>query len=152
MTKAAYFDLDGTLVGTSLIQPTAYYLLNQASPLKTLQRFGRAFRRSYGSSEMQDRRTFNEILFSHFRGMTEDRIEVFLEVFEDIIRPAIFSGAHDLFANVKRRIQSRYRHRLEDVTTHLSPNTLGQIISSQIVWSSKMDTPLVKCYIRWSLT
>ena len=34
MTKAAYFDLDGTLVGTSLIQPTAYYLLNQASPLK----------------------------------------------------------------------------------------------------------------------
>jgi len=69
MTKAAYFDLDGTLVGTSLLQPTAYYLLNQASPLQTLQRCGRALldapRRAI--AEMQDRRTFNEILFSHFK-------------------------------------------------------------------------------------
>ena len=104
MTKAAYFDLDGTLVGTSLIQPTAYYLLNQASPLKTLQRFGRAIFDAprMAVAEMQDRRTFNEILFSHFRGMTEDRIEVLSrEVFEDIIRPAIFSGAHDLIRQCK---------------------------------------------------
>ena len=51
---------------------------------------------------MQDRRTFNEILFSHFRGMTEDQIEVLSkEVFEDIIRPAIYSGAHDLIRQCK---------------------------------------------------
>ena len=34
MNKTAYFDLDGTLVGTSLIEPTAYYLLNQLPPFK----------------------------------------------------------------------------------------------------------------------
>lgn len=104
MSKAAYFDLDGTLVGTSLIQPTAYYLLNQASPIQTMQRFGRALfdapRMAF--AEMQDRRMFNEILFSHFKGMTEDRIEVLSkEVFEDIIRPAIFSGAMDLIRQCK---------------------------------------------------
>ena len=87
-----------------LIQPTAYYLLNQASPFQTMQRFGRALfdapRMAF--AEMQDRRMFNEILFSHFKGMTEDRIEVLSkEVFEDIIRPAIFSGAMDLIRQCK---------------------------------------------------
>lgn len=104
MTKAAYFDLDGTLIGTSLIQPTAYYFLNQASPLKTLKRLGGALfdapRMAF--AEMQDRRQFNEILFSHFKGMTEDRIEVLSEeVFENIIKPAIFSGAKDLIRQCK---------------------------------------------------
>ena len=99
MNKAAYFDLDGTLVGTSLIQPTAYYLMNQASPLQTMQRFGRALFDAprLAFAEMQDRRMFNEILFSHFKGMTEDRIDVLSrEIFEDIIQPAIYSGARDL--------------------------------------------------------
>ena len=99
MSKAAYFDLDGTLVGTSLIQPTAYYFLNQSSPMRTLKRFGRAVLDAprMAFAELQDRRQFNEILYSHFRGMTEDRIHVLAEeIFEDIIKPAIFPGAADL--------------------------------------------------------
>ena len=106
MTKAAYFDLDGTLVGTSLIQPTAYYLLNQASPLKTLQRFGRALFDAprMAVAEMQDRRTFNEILFSHFRGMTEDRIEVLSkEKYSKISSDQQFTQVHTIsFDNVKK--------------------------------------------------
>ena len=104
MSKAAYFDLDGTLVGTSLIQPTAYYFLNEASPLKTIQRFGRAILDAprMAWAEMQDRRQFNEILFSHFRGMTEDRIDVLSrEIFDQIIKPAIFPGAKDLIRQCK---------------------------------------------------
>ena len=103
MTKAAYFDLDGTLVGTSLIQPTAYYLLNQASPLKTVQRFGRAvfdavWRLQKCKTDAPSMKSYSLI----FRGMTEDRIEVLSrEVFEDIIRPAIYSGAHDLIRQCK---------------------------------------------------
>ena len=38
--------------------------------------------------------------YFHFRGMTEDRIEVLSEVFEKIIQ-AIFSGAHDLIRQCK---------------------------------------------------
>ena len=99
MTKAAYFDLDGTLVGTSLIQPTAYYFLNQSSPLRTMRRFGQAILDAprMAFAELQDRRQFNEILYSHFRGMSEDRIHVLSEeIFEDILKPAIFPGAKDL--------------------------------------------------------
>lgn len=104
MGKAAYFDLDGTLVGTSLIQPTIYYLLNQASPMQSIQRFGRALLDAprMAFAEMQDRRQFNEILFSHFRGMTQDRIHVLSqEIFESIIKPAIFPGALDVIRQCK---------------------------------------------------
>ena len=37
---AAYFDIDGTLVGINLIPPTIHYILHQASPLDGLRRFG----------------------------------------------------------------------------------------------------------------
>jgi len=99
MSKAAYFDLDGPLVGTSLLQPTAYYFLNQSSPFKSLRRVGQAILDAprMAFAELQDRRQFNEILFSHFRGMSEDRIHVLSkEIFDDIIKPAIFPGADDL--------------------------------------------------------
>ncbi len=40
--STAYFDVDGTLVGTNLIHPTVMYFANQASPRQTLARMGRA--------------------------------------------------------------------------------------------------------------
>ncbi|NOY26066.1 MAG: HAD-IB family hydrolase [Oligoflexia bacterium] len=46
------------------------------------------------AAELRDRRLFNELLFSHFHGMSEDRVVVLAdEVFEDVIRPRIFPGA-----------------------------------------------------------
>ena len=39
---AAYFDVDGTLVGTNLVQPTWVYLSNQRSVFKSMTRVGRA--------------------------------------------------------------------------------------------------------------
>ena len=35
---ASYFDVDGTLLATNLVHPTLYYLVNQPSPLQSLQR------------------------------------------------------------------------------------------------------------------
>ena len=40
--STAYFDVDGTLVGTNLLHPTVMYFANQASPAQTASRFGRA--------------------------------------------------------------------------------------------------------------
>ena len=45
---ASYFDVDGTLVTTNIVHPTVFYLLNQASPLRSL---GRAARTMLASSD-----------------------------------------------------------------------------------------------------
>ena len=53
-------------------------------------------------AELRDRRLFNEMLFSHYKGMTEDRMAVLSEeVFDAIVKPRIFRGAQDLINQCK---------------------------------------------------
>jgi HAD superfamily hydrolase (TIGR01490 family) len=102
---ASYFDVDGTLVKTNLIQPTLFYLRNQATPLKSLQKLGAALSRAplMLASELRDRRLFNEVLFSVYAGLSEDRLEILSgEVFEKVLRPALFPFARDLVEQSKR--------------------------------------------------
>lgn len=105
MSAAAYFDVDGTLVSTNLIPPTLMYLLNQASPLDSLRRLGKLFLGTPAmiTAEVQDRRLFNEELFSHFRGMSEDRLVCLSsEVFDKVVKPNLLPGAKELIAQCKR--------------------------------------------------
>lgn len=96
---ASYFDVDGTLVGANLIDPTLFYLVNQATPLASLRKMGRAVLKAPAMlvAELVDRRMFNELLFSAYEGMSEDRLELLAdEVFEAKIRPTIYPAALDL--------------------------------------------------------
>jgi HAD superfamily hydrolase (TIGR01490 family) len=96
---ASYFDVDGTLVTTNLVHPTMFYLLNQGTPFRTLQKLGRALVRapSMAVAELVDRRMFNELLFSTYEGMSEDRLVVLAdEVFEKVLRPSLYKPALDL--------------------------------------------------------
>jgi HAD superfamily hydrolase (TIGR01490 family) len=96
---ASYFDIDGTLVSTNLVHPTLFYLLNQGTPVQTALRFGRALFKApaMALSELADRRTFNELLYSSYEGMSEDRLVLLAdEVFDKVIRPSIFAAARDL--------------------------------------------------------
>lgn len=102
---ASYFDVDGTLVKTNLVHPTLYYLRNQATPLKTARHLGRALLKApvMALAELRDRRMFNELLYSAYAGVSEDRMEVLSEeVFEDVLRPQLFPFARDLIAQSKR--------------------------------------------------
>ena len=69
---ASYFDVDGTLVRTNLLHPTLFYLLNQQTPLRSLGKLARAAFRAprMAVAELQDRRLFNELLFSAYEGMS----------------------------------------------------------------------------------
>jgi HAD superfamily hydrolase (TIGR01490 family) len=81
------------------VHPTAFYLLNQATPLATAKKLGRALLRapSMVLAEMIDRRMFNELLFASYEGMSEDRIVLLAdEVFEKVIRPSLYGSAQDL--------------------------------------------------------
>lgn len=97
--SASYFDVDGTLVSTNVVHPTLYYLTNQATPLATLRHLGRAVVQAPAMimAEFADRRLFNELLYGVYEGMSEDRILVLAEeIFEDVMKPSIFSGARGL--------------------------------------------------------
>ena len=101
---ASYFDVDGTLVSTNLVHPTAFYLLNQGTPLKVARQLGRALMRApaMALAELVDRRMFNELLYSAYEGMSEDRILLLAEdAFEDVVRPSIYRGARDLVSRAR---------------------------------------------------
>lgn len=102
--SAAYFDVDGTLVGTNLIHPTVLHMLNQETMWRSATRVGRALLRApaMAMAEMRDRRLFNEMLFSNYQGMTEDRIVVLAEeCWERVVLPRMFSGTRDLIDKCK---------------------------------------------------
>lgn len=102
---ASYFDVDGTLVSTNLVQPTLYYLLNQGTPVQSALRLGRALMRgpSMALAEMVDRRMFNELLYSAYQGMSEDRLHIVADdVFNNVIRPSLYPSAHSLVEQSRR--------------------------------------------------
>ena len=96
---ASYFDVDGTLVRTNLIHPTLYYLMNQQTPVQSL---GKLLRAAFKApqmvlAEMSDRRLFNEMLFSSYEGMSQDRLLGLAEdAFEAVIKRALYPNARDL--------------------------------------------------------
>lgn len=101
---AAYFDVDGTLVGTSLLHPTLSVLANQASPLESARRIGLALVGAprMALAELKDRRLFNELLFANYKGISEDRMICLAEdVFDSVIKPRIFQGTVDLIAQCR---------------------------------------------------
>ena len=96
---ASYFDVDGTLVRTNLVQPTVFYLLNQQTPAQSLGRLLRAAIKSPQMvlAEMRDRRTFNELLYSAYEGISRDRLLLLSEeCFDKVIKPALFPNARSL--------------------------------------------------------
>jgi len=96
---ASYFDVDGTLVHTNLIQPTVFYLANQQTPAQSAGRLLRAALRAPQMvlAELRDRRTFNELLYSTYEGISRDRLLLLSEeCFDKIVRPALFPNARSL--------------------------------------------------------
>ncbi|MCO4770192.1 MAG: HAD-IB family hydrolase [Deltaproteobacteria bacterium] len=101
----AYFDVDGTLVGTNLLHPMLHLLTQQPTPLQSAKRIGKALLAApaLAAAELRDRRRFNELLFSHYQGMSEDRLVVLAQqTHERVIVPRIFKGARDLVAQCRR--------------------------------------------------
>src|SRR3954464_1369599 len=75
---ASYFDVDGTLIRTNLVHPTLWYLMHQRTPMRSLQKLARAAWKTPQMiwAEIQDRRMFNEILFSSYEGISKDRLMI----------------------------------------------------------------------------
>ena len=99
MRGAAFFDVDGTLVRTNILHTYAYFAANQGRPSvsakKTLGLLARL--PLFLAAETYNRKTFNDLFYRLYEGMSDDRLHVLAEdMFEAVLRPAIFPGAYSL--------------------------------------------------------
>jgi HAD superfamily hydrolase (TIGR01490 family) len=103
--KAAFFDVDGTLVRTNIVHTYGYYALNQGSlagiagrTLGTLMSVP-----LFAALDLGGRKRFNEFFYRYYAGLSEDRLLTLAEdMFEDVLRPAIFPKAGDLIEEARR--------------------------------------------------
>jgi HAD superfamily hydrolase (TIGR01490 family) len=104
-SRAAFFDVDGTLVGTNIVHAFAYYAMNQGTILGTAWQTARTVLSVplFWATDRLDRKAFNELFYGYYRGQSADRLETLAdELFEDVLRPAIFRGTADLLQSARR--------------------------------------------------
>jgi HAD superfamily hydrolase (TIGR01490 family) len=103
--KAAFFDIDGTLISTNVVHAYNYYAGNEGSLAGIAKRtVGMVANLPiFGVLNLIDRKTFNEYFYRSYEGLSEDRLLSLSEdLFEDVIKPAIFSKASDLIDEARR--------------------------------------------------
>ncbi|WP_242393692.1 HAD family hydrolase [Anaeromyxobacter oryzisoli] len=103
--KAAFFDVDGTLVRTNIVHAFAFYAMNQGSLFGTAWKTAKTLLSVplFMAADRLDRKAFNELFYSYYRGQSEDRLETLAdELFEDVLEPAIHPGSRRLVDEARR--------------------------------------------------
>jgi len=104
MNKAAFYDLDGTLLSCNLVQMQGYYARNHRSILKSAYQFSKVVLSVplFFGLDLYSRATFNRFSFRAYRGMHRDRlIGLADDLFEVTLKPAIFRQAEALINTTK---------------------------------------------------
>jgi HAD superfamily hydrolase (TIGR01490 family) len=103
--RAAFFDVDGTLVRTNIVHAFAFYAMNQGSISGTAWKTAKTLLSIpvFLATDRVNRKVFNELFYSYYEGQSEDRLETLAEeLFEDVLRPAIFKGTKRLIEESRR--------------------------------------------------
>lgn len=96
---AAFYDVDGTLVSTNVVHAFAYYAANRGRLVESALRISAvvAGLPVFWAADQVSRTLFNEIFYRQYKGITRDRlIALSEELFEKVLRPAIFPGAEEM--------------------------------------------------------
>ena len=102
---AAFYDLEGTLVSTNLVHTLAFYAKRQQGLWQTAKKSLGTIARLplFGVAELYSRNVFNEVFFKSYEGLSYDRLRYFSdELFDEVLKPAIFAGTPDLIAKGKK--------------------------------------------------
>ncbi len=109
MTKksqaASFYDLEGTLVSTNLVHTLAFYSRRQEGLFSTVKKSISTIAKlpMFGITDLYSRNVFNEFFFKSYKGESEDRLRYFSEeLFENVLKPAIFPGTPDLIEKSKK--------------------------------------------------
>lgn len=96
---AAFFDVDGTLVATTVVHPCLWYAAHQALPRLSLAKSVGLLLRTplYWALDQVSRAAFNTCFYREYRGMTRNRlVTLAVEMFATMIQPRLYPGAVDL--------------------------------------------------------
>ena len=110
--KAAFYDLDGTLLSCNLVTTYAYYARNDRSIFKSLYQFAKVLISLpvFLGLDLYSRTLFNVFFFRAYRGMHRDRlIGLADDLFEVTLKPSIYAMSEAL---VKQTRDQGYRNVL----------------------------------------
>lgn len=102
---AAFYDLEGTLVSTNLVHTLAFYAKRQQGIWQTAKASVGTLAKLpfFGITDLYSRNVFNEVFFRSYEGFSQDRLRYFAdELFEEVLKPAIFDGTPELIAAGKK--------------------------------------------------
>lgn len=105
MKAAAFYDLEGTLVSTNLVHALGFYAKNQQGLLRSVRKSASTLLSLplFAVTDAYSRKVFNDLFFKRYKGESEDRLRFFAdELFEDVLKPAIFPGAYELIEKSRR--------------------------------------------------
>lgn len=104
MAAAAFYDLEGTLVSTNLVHTLGFYSRNQQGLLRSIRKSASTLLSIpvFAVTDQYSRMLFNDLFFKRYKGESEDRLRFFAgELFEDVLKPAVFPGAFSLIEKSK---------------------------------------------------
>ncbi len=102
---ASFYDLEGTLVSTNLVHTLGFYARRQQGLFATIKKSVGTLAKLplFGVTDLYSRNVFNELFFQSYKGESIDRLRFFSdELFEDVLKPAIFAGTLDLIEKSKK--------------------------------------------------
>jgi HAD superfamily hydrolase (TIGR01490 family) len=103
--RAAFFDVDGTLVRTNIVHAFAFYAMNQGTISGTAWKTAKTVLSIplFLATDRVNRKVFNELFYSYYEGQSEDRLETLAgEMFDEVVRPAVFKGTPRLIEESRR--------------------------------------------------
>jgi HAD superfamily hydrolase (TIGR01490 family) len=112
MAAAAFYDVDGTLIGTNVVHAYAFYARNVPTLTGKVGRTAKlvASLPFYAVADKFGRKYFNDIFYQNYRGISEDRLWLLgEELYEKVIAKSVFG---DMVALIKRSRAEGYRQVL----------------------------------------
>ena len=103
--KAAFYDVDGTLVKTNIVHTFGYYCMNQGNLLGSAMKTAGLLASTplFWATDKVNRKVFNELFYRLYAGQTEDRLVVLAEhMLEDLLKDAIYPAAYDLIEEARK--------------------------------------------------
>lgn len=102
---ASFYDLEGTLVSTNLVHTLGFYARRQQGLFTTMKKSVSTLAKLplFGVTDLYSRNVFNELFFQSYKGESLDRLRFFSdELFEEVLKPAIFPGTFELIETSKK--------------------------------------------------
>jgi HAD superfamily hydrolase (TIGR01490 family) len=103
--RAAFYDVDGTLIRTNIVHAFAWYARHQPTLTGSLWKMTKTALSIpiFAVADQVSRKAFNELFYGYYAGEPADRlVELSEELFEEVIRPSIFPRARDLVEESRR--------------------------------------------------